>query len=375
MKRRFLVLMVFILFFCFGCKESSQPPSEVSLADMKLTVWDTKEPHLPGAFPYSELLAKTVESFVKENGIEVEVEYKSRQEIESCLLGSYQGDPPSVVYSTEWPFMSANIQDLTEHVCEGDYLEDAVLYWTHNDNLMGIPSYVHWFCLAKRNSDMDNSQDRIGYFLNAPGFLHSVLDYEHEGWTVDTIFNYIDWVKSTYRPYHNDVLDMWEQNEINMICPVTPYLFKWLKLSGDDSGVQMLPIPNPHGESRFYFTVPGYVVLACDQQQAKYAVILASALAANRGRWAARAIGGIPAYHQDMPIFHLESQFTREERIALLSGFKNSGAYAVDWMEFNNRSNTRTSITTAIGKFLSGEIGRQEFQESIRSAIKGHTNQ
>lgn len=375
MNRKVFVMAVLVLVLCFGCKSQSQPPSEVSVYDIKLVVWDTREPHLPGAFPYSELLANTVESFTEEHGIEVAIEHKSRQEIEDLLLGNYQGDPPCVVYSAEWPFVSESMQDLTEIVCSDDYLEAALSYWTHNGKLMGVPSYVHWLCLAKKISDSADSQDRMGYLLTAPGFLHSVLDYQHDGWAFENICNYIDWVKDTYAPCCNDVLDMWEQNEINMLCPVTPHLFKWLKLTQEGSGPQMLPIPNPQGEPRFHFTVPGYVVLAKNHEQAKYAVMLASALAANRGRWAARAIGGVPAAHQDVPVFHLESGFSREERTALLAGFKNSGAYVVDRIEFNSRNNIRTTITPAIGKYLSGKTNRREFEESIRFGMKGHTNQ
>ena len=89
-----------------------------------------RRPHLPGASPYSELACRVAEHYAQQFGIAVEVQFKTRQEMESLLLGEYQGEVPSVVFSTEWPFVGAGAQDLTGLVPTDDYLEPAASFWT-----------------------------------------------------------------------------------------------------------------------------------------------------------------------------------------------------------------------------------------------------
>ncbi|HHY11273.1 MAG TPA: hypothetical protein GX529_01450 [Firmicutes bacterium] len=374
MRREIAGLVLLITLLLCGCKERTWPPSEVSLGDMKIVVWDVKEPHLPGAPPYSELLSLVVENYANEHGAIVEVEFKSRQEIENLLLGNHQGEVPSVVFSTEWPFMGEGTQDLTAMIKAGDYLEDALSFWVYDGKLMGIPSYIHWLCLAKRAAS-DDSPGAAGYFLTAPGFLHSALDYGCMDWAEQDICDYVEWVKDTYGLYSEPVLDLWERNQISTLYPVTPHLFRWLRLSEKDCEIEMLPMDTPQGEARFYFSVPGYVILAGSQEEVECAVELAKLLAASKGRWAARAVGCIPAHVHDVPVFDLESGFTREERVNLVAGLRDSGACVVDWVEFGSRSNIRLAVTPAIERYLSGSTGRREFEESIRSALKGHTSQ
>ena len=109
-----MVLVVAVL-LC-GCKTQTPLPYEVPPGDIKIVVWDAKEPHLPGAPPYSELATLVAEDYAKTLGITVDLEFKPRQQIEDLLLGDYQGEIPSVVFSTEWPFVGIGTQDLTEMV-------------------------------------------------------------------------------------------------------------------------------------------------------------------------------------------------------------------------------------------------------------------
>ncbi len=367
-----LVLLATVL-LC-GCKPQTPLPHEIPSGDIRIVVWDAKEPHLPGASPYSELASLVVETYGQDLGITVELEFKSRQEIENLLLGDYQGEVPSVVYSTEWPFVGMGIQDLSEMVQVDDYLEAAASFWTHDGRLMGIPSYIHWLCLAKK-AGPDDSPERAGYFYGSPGFLHSALDYGNLGWTEEDISTYVEWVNNTYGLCPDPVLDLWEQHRINSMYPVTPHLFKWIRLSENGLATQMLPIDNPEGVPRFYFSVPGYVVMDANKDRVEYAVGLAKLLAANRGRWAARAIGCIPAYMPDIPLFDLESGFDREERVRLMAGFLDSQARIADWITYSKKNQIRIAVTRAIEEYLSGSIGREQFEQSIHAALKSHTTE
>ncbi len=367
-----MVLIVAVL-LC-GCKTQTPLPYEVPPGDIKIVAWDAKEPHLPGAPPYSELATLVAEDYAKTLGITVDLEFKPRQQIEDLLLGDYQGEIPSVVFSTEWPFVGIGTQDLTEMVEADDYLEAAAGFWMYDGRLMGIPAYVHWLCLAKR-ADLGNSSPNAGYFIYSPGFLHSALDYGNLDWVPEDICTYVEWVKQTYGLCQEPVLDLWEQGRIGMMYPVTPHLFKWIRLSEKDLDTEMLPIDNPEGTPRFYFSVPGYVVMDGNEQTMKYAVELAKLLAANRGRWAARAIGCIPAYVSDTPLFDLESGFDRDERLKLMSSFLQSQARITDWVTYSRKTHVRLGVNRAIEEYLSGSVSREQFEQRIYDALKSHTNQ
>jgi hypothetical protein len=372
-RLRAIVLLLIMVLAC-GCKGPGEPPSELSYKGLSIVVWDAKEPHLPGASPYTELVARAVEAFAREHGVEVEVLFQTRSKIEELLSGNYKGEEPSLVYSTEWPFVGSGIQDLTDLVSVGDYQDAAITYWTDAGKIMGIPSYVHWLCLAKRGAGPVHLKDSTGYYLTGPGFLDSGLDGSNSSWTEQSLLDYVEWVKSTFGSYVEEPLDLWIQNEFNALFPVTPHLLKWLRLAQGDGSVQMLPIPGIYGEPRFHFTVPGYVVTAQEDNELRCAVELGKTLASTRGKWAARATGGMPAYIQDMPVFHVESGLTREERLALMSGFENSGCRMGDLSEFLKRTDIRNFAASLIERYLSGRISKGEFEEGIRSGMKGYNN-
>jgi hypothetical protein len=314
------------------------------------------------------------EHYAQQFGIAVEVQFKTRQEMESLLLGEYQGEVPSVVFSTEWPFVGAGAQDLTGLVPTDDYLEPAASFWTYDDRLMGVPSYVHWLCTAKR-AGTDNSSGMTGYLSGSPGFLHSGLDYGSLDWTGEDICTYAEWVRQTYGLRSQAVLDLWRQNRIEAIFPVTPHLFKWMKLSENGGEIHLLPIDNPEGTPRFYFSVPGYVVMEADEEILEFAVGLAQVLAAARGRWAARAIGCIPALRSDIPLFDVESGFTREQRVLLMTGFFDSDARISDRTAHGHKIRICQAVVEVIEEYLSGEADRDQLEQGIHAALKSHTIQ
>ena len=56
MKRRTAAaLVLFAAVLLTGCKAHTPVPSRIPSGDITIVVWDAKEPHLPGASPYSEL--------------------------------------------------------------------------------------------------------------------------------------------------------------------------------------------------------------------------------------------------------------------------------------------------------------------------------
>ena len=374
MKIRIRALLMLTTLLLTGCLGQA-PPEEMSFDDLTIVVWDVREPHFPGLLPYSETMSKLLDDFAQNTGISVKSEFKSRQQIEDLLLGEQPDEMPAVlvVFSTEWPFVGKGTQEAPSELDAGNYFERAVAYWTCDGKLMGIPSYIHWLCQANKNTS-SGLFNKTGYFPSAQGFLRCVLDYQPMDWVLEDICDYAQWVKDTYGLCREPALDLWEQGRVGAMYPVTPYLFKWLRLSEKGGETQMLPIDNPQKEGRFVYSVPAYVVLAENPAKAKLAFKLAQALAAQRGRWAARALGCIPACTEDIPIFHIESGLSREEQLCLMVGFKNSSNRALTYLEHDRRRRLEQSVSPAIQKYLSGMIGPESFVESIRSALTGHNN-
>ncbi len=369
----FFAFLIGMLLLCSGCKGPAEP-HQISYRGTTIVVWDVKEPHLPGASPFSELVAQAVEVFAEENGVKAEILFKSRSQIESLLTGTYQGEKPALVYSTEWPFLGSGVQDLAEVIPSDEYLDASLAYWTDEGKIMGIPSYIHWLCLAQKLPEAKDLKDRTGYFLSSPGFLDSGLAGLDGGWAAQFVLEYVEWVRATFGRYVEEPLDRWVQSQSGALFPVTPHMLKWLRLSQEGSNVAMLPIPSPNGQPRFHFTVPGYVVTETDETEFACAVELAKILARTRGRWAARAIGGIPCFLQDVPVYYLESGFSREERLALIAGFEKSGSRILGLGQFLIRAEIRPDITSLIERYLSGELDKQQFEEGIRLGMKSYTN-
>ncbi len=357
------------------CRQTSEPPTDLALEVIEIAVWDAKEPRLVGAQPYSQSLFRIVESFIETYEIPVEVEFKTRQEIENLLLDNYEGHIPPVlvVFSTEWPFVGVGTQNLTETVKSDDYLKPTIAYWTHEDKLMGIPSYIHWHCLAKKGLK-ENDLEAIGCLTGSPRFLYSAIGDWNSHECAENVFEYVKWAKDISSINKESALDLWTQNYINMMYPVTPQLFKWLKLSELNNRVNMFPIDNPQGNPDFYFSVPAYLVVTQNNEIIKPAIELAKLLARAKGKWAAKVLGCIPACAKDVSIFNLESGLEQNERVVLINSFYTTDTQVINYTEYEKRNKIRLAITQTVEDYLSGTIGKIEFEQGIRSALKGYTN-
>lgn len=57
-----------------------------------------------------------------------------------------------------------------------------------------------------------------------------------------------------------------------------------------------------------------------------------------------------------------------------MSGFENSGCRMGDLSEFLKRTDIRNFAASLIERYLSGRISKGEFEEGIRSGMKGYNN-
>jgi len=361
-----------ILILLSGCKRLPEVPEKISFEGLKLVVWDVREPHFPGVRPFEDELVRATEEFKKKHNVTIELKLKNREDIKDLLLGKTKEQIPHLVYSTEWPMTSGFISDVSRNIGINELHDVAVSYWTKNGKLLGIPAYIYWLCPAKRGDAVSdtNLQDKVGYWIDAPGFFRAILDRAAGGWTEKNILHYVTWVKSTFGPFNEDPLDLWDRHSIDVLFPVTCHLFRWLEVSEQDEKVVVMPIPGPFDSSSFYYTVPAYLVLVKDEPYRSCATELGKNLARTRGRWAARAIGGIPAYTHDMPIFNLESGLSHEDRLKVIELLKSSSLQVPKAQDFAAKSNLHLELVNSIRDFLCGKAEMQKLDESIRQSLK-----
>ena len=103
---------------------------------------------------------------------------------------------------------------------DDEYQDASMAYWTDDGKIMGIPSYVHWLCLASKLPESEEFKDRAGYFLASPGFLDSGLSGLDGGWAVQNVLDYVEWVGSNFGRYVEEPLDRWAQNQSVALFPV-----------------------------------------------------------------------------------------------------------------------------------------------------------
>ncbi len=77
----FTLLIGILLPLTFSVAEGRWNLTKFPFRAQPLESGDAKEPHLPGATPFSELVAQAVEA-AKENAAKIEVLFKSRSETE-----------------------------------------------------------------------------------------------------------------------------------------------------------------------------------------------------------------------------------------------------------------------------------------------------
>lgn len=382
-SRALLILFLLISgLLLFGCekKEEIKTPS---YEDLKITVVDTREPHLPGAPAYQDQVTELVKKFEADRKVKVNLVFLERDKVQELLSkGKLEDDPDfsaDLCYSGEWPFYAENGKPV-DNLPVSSYLDAAASYWTRDGKMVGIPSYIHWFCVAANESltgitirnqpgvpfiSPENLKGKVGYWPDSVAFFKVALD--PVGWSAQNLMEYTFWVKDSLGTMVEDPLEAWTQGSLKGLYPVNPYLLRWLKVSNQESKIFFFPLPS-------YYTVPGYIVLSREEANKTVATELGILLARQRGRWAARAMGGIPACVDDMTIFNLESGFTYDERQMILEVTKATNLQLPTLSEFLRNGEITTGLEEEVKGFLSGKSKEEELQGSILKIFQVHTN-
>lgn len=391
--RRILAVIFLALFsIAFSSCVGPRPaPKKLDLSGVSLTVWDALQPRFPGCPEYSEEVSRVIEEFCRETGVKVEFRYAERREALEVLSGKEVSSRPHLMFSTEWPVASECLSDLSGDLDVTDYVDPAGLYWTAGDQFLGIPAYVQWIgTVVRAPGDSTGGAGsaatsaatgaatvsvarRTGYWVDSPAFFRAVLDGPGVGWNAESLTRYAKWVKETYGAYCVDPLASWQNGEVDALYPVTPYLYKWLRTSSLGVTVSVVPSASPFEDDSFYYTVPAYLVLTEDDLERASAVELGKRLAANLGRWAARALGCVPALVKDMPIFNLESGFDYEARQLIWQPVAIGTRAAPRAAEFFQTTAMDSVLAAPLTQYVLGEATDQSLEESIRGACVRHT--
>jgi len=374
-----LLALTFGVCFLMGCQKRPEALKKPSFEGLEITVADAREPHLPGARPYQDEVTRVVREFEEKHKVKVNLLFLAREEIQRTLIGMERENAPHLCFSGEWPLAGDTFADVSSGISGEDYHDCALSYWSKDGRVLGIPSYIHWFCLAARGiEEAEHSGENVpqsirwktGYWPDTMAFYSSVLD--SVGWDAGHMADYLEWVKDTYGPLIEDPLEAWTKGSVDGLFPVNAYLFIWLRVSQKDQKISILPVPGPFGETGFYYTVPGYVVLTQQEPMRSLAIELGKVLACHRGRWAARAMGGIPACVADMAIFNLESGFSYAER-QLLFGISKVSRYTIpSAKEQAERQDILAGLEDLARDYLSGRIERQHLENGILRLLGNH---
>lgn len=348
-----------------------QAPKELDLSGTSITVWDVSQPAVAGAPDYSAETARVVAEFEKDHGVKVDLRLVSRQDISLLLAGKSPGTGVSLVYSTEWPFVPAGLPGSPGLADPAAYVDSAAAYWTKDGAMLAAPAYVHWVS-AVSTAAPDKTTPATACIPGSAAFLKSALDYPSGGWDPDNVVTYLAWVKETYGTPPQDPLAAWQDGAVQTLFPVTPYLYQWLRDSGGRP-VTLSPEAGPRNEPGVYYTVPGYLVLAGEEPYRTCAAKLAVVLAANLGRWAARAIGGLPAAMADAAVFQVDSRFSDAERSALIQAVYAGTLRVPAAADFLYAEAIEDTVSEDVSQFLSGKTTEAELSQSIREASQKHT--
>lgn len=381
LRRRCLMTLVGAVFFALPFALSSCTlrrqvlPQELSFQGLVLTVWDCMEPSFQGTDAYQTRVKSVVDRFSEEYQVKVEVEFKERREILSFLMGESQElDPPCLSYSTEWPVISDDAQGLTELLSADDYLDGAATYWMLDGKLMGVPSYVHWVGMAARSSilPLTGIPSDSGYWYDSQWFLPSAIEGPGTDYSAASAISYLEYLKSSCKEALSDPLDAWDRGVVSTLFPVTPHLYRWLRTSYEDE-VGLSPIPGASGEMRFHCTVPGYMVFSEEEPHRSCALLLAKELAANRGVWVARSIGGVPAAVQDMPVYDLEAGIPEDYRQIIRGLDSQIAQAALTSGEGLRRYKIGQGFGEIVPQFVRGVLTLQDMERSIQDLWESHT--
>ena len=342
-------------------------PGEPDFAGVTLSVWDLSQPKVEGAPDYQTEAQRVAREFAAHYGVEVDLRFALRQEIADLLAGKAVDESPALVFTGEWPSVPDAAWDLSSSVSETDYVDAAAFYWQKDGRLLAVPAYVQWLGVASRDSGTKDV-----FFADSPAFLRAALESQGAPWDPDAIFAYLTWVEQQWGRAESDPLRAWQEGIARSLYPVTPYLFEWLA-STEASEVSLEPIPGPFADPCFFYTVPGYVVLARDGAQRECAARLAFALAANLGRWAARAVGCVPALRADVSVFNLESGFSFEDRSSILSSLTEPRFSAPLTADTLLQESLQAALRQVAVDYLSGRTTAAEARSSIQETMQRHT--
>ena len=179
MKTAVIILGLVILFtvLASACYVRPEEPRRMSYDSLRLTVWDVRQPRLPGDHSYEDEVARALNAFQELYGVEINLVFVNRREIVEFLSGdSVTTDPPALIYSTEWPVISEMMVDVTQYIDTSEYNTSAVDNWTIDGKLIGIPSFYHWLVAAAKESEEDMV---TGYWLESPAFRSLLGDWKH----------------------------------------------------------------------------------------------------------------------------------------------------------------------------------------------------
>ncbi len=399
---------------CLGCArqipERSEEPSLTLPPGQEIVVWDMKQPHLPGSKPYEEEVQRVCEEFQERTGIPVKLAFVSRWELPDALLKAKQESKlPDVLFSGEFPCLTGLERDLTGILDAGQYQEAALAVWTRNGRVMGIPSAILWFGIAARKDALNRQQGEPGQLQIEPSTLSGLVrflgviptseafmeiathDLSGRHRTPREIAAFVSWIKTNVPQCQQaPCLERFKRGDVQGIYGVTPYIFKWLRISSEP-GVSgepvLLPLVFEDGDTGFRFTVPGYLILSHSEPKLKASVELAKLLAQNHGRWGARALGLIPAKIEDLPVFTVESGFTSEERSGLLKILDLTGtpAFPEDAGAGGARADTALhdlslryksleGLSRVLSRYFSGVLTGGELVQEIARALEGDTS-
>jgi hypothetical protein len=375
-----LVCAALLLSVLEGCQTRAKGvPVEPDLTGVSIVVWDADQPAAPGAPAYRAEAARVVRDFCARYKVDVDLQFIDRQSIVDFLSGRKSGEGPALAFSTEWPLVPEAARDAGPYLVQGGYLDAAIDYWRQDGRTLAIPSYVHWLCAGSRMKPAGETgetgaamPERTVYLSGSLGFLRSVLDLPGAGWDAGVVASFLSWVKAEYGALEPDPLGAWSEGSAEVLYPVTPFLLTWMK-SAAKGEVEPLPLRNPFGEARFCYTVPGYMVLAANGLERECATRLGKELAANLGRWAARAVGGMPALADDMAVFNIESHLGYPARLALLSSLTGHRFRAPSAQEFLLHESIEEALSPVAADFLSGKTGEGDLLSSIQDILERHT--
>lgn len=373
-RSSFLLCVVLLAVAAGACATGTKTPKEQILSGLSMTAWDVAQPVVPGAPDYAQDVARVVAEFEQRYGVKVDLKTVGRQDIVKVLSGKAPAGDVALTFSTEWPFAPANLPGVPGEVDAGAFLGAAAAYWTKDGNMLAIPAYVHWVSAVSASGATEGASGAAApvYIPDSPAFLRSVMDYPLGGWDPDGVAAYIAWIRETYGPPAGDPLAAWKEGAARSVFPVTPYLYEWLRDSGGRP-VTIAPEAGPQSEPSLYYTVPGYVVLAAEEPYRTCAARLGEALAANLGRWAARAIAGLPAAVADTAVFQVDSRLPTAERVALIQAFSAGDLHVPGASDFLYAESVEDAIRQSVSDFLSGKADEAELRESIREASGKHT--